>query len=84
MSNHRYSPEFKDEAVRQIIEAGHSVPQELYFPTVSLTGELTNVERLLELGLALLCPNFTGGNSTACWIYSYHLQGACMQSWTFS
>ncbi len=25
MSNHRYSPEFKDEAVRQIIEAGHSV-----------------------------------------------------------
>ena len=27
MSNHRYSPEFKDEAVRQIIEAGHSVPE---------------------------------------------------------
>ena len=27
MSNHRYSPEFKDEAVRQIIEAGHSVPR---------------------------------------------------------
>jgi hypothetical protein len=26
MNNHRYSPEFKDEAVRQIIEAGHSVP----------------------------------------------------------
>ncbi|MEM8682935.1 MAG: transposase [Pseudomonadota bacterium] len=25
MSNHRYSPEFKDEAVRQIIEAGHSI-----------------------------------------------------------
>jgi transposase len=25
MSNHKYSPEFKDEAVRQIIEAGHSV-----------------------------------------------------------
>ena len=25
MSNHRYSPEFKDEAVRQIIEVGHSV-----------------------------------------------------------
>ena len=25
MSNHRYSPEFKDEAVRQIIEAGHLV-----------------------------------------------------------
>ncbi len=25
MSNYRYSPEFKDEAVRQIIEAGHSV-----------------------------------------------------------
>ena len=27
MSNHRYSPEFRDEAVRQIIEAGHSVPE---------------------------------------------------------
>ena len=25
MSNHRYSPEFKDEAVRQIIESGRSV-----------------------------------------------------------
>jgi transposase len=25
MSNHKYSPEFTDEAVRQIIEAGHSV-----------------------------------------------------------
>jgi transposase len=25
MSNRRYSPEFKDEAVRQIIEAGHTV-----------------------------------------------------------
>jgi len=25
MSNQRYSPEFRDEAVRQIIEAGHSV-----------------------------------------------------------
>ena len=25
MSNHRYSPELKDEAVRQIIEAGRSV-----------------------------------------------------------
>ena len=27
MSNHRYSPELMDEAVRQIIEAGHSVPE---------------------------------------------------------
>jgi len=27
MSNQRYSPEFKDEAVRQIIEAGHSVSE---------------------------------------------------------
>ena len=27
MSNHRYSPEFRDEAVRQIIEAGHSVTE---------------------------------------------------------
>ena len=27
MSNQRYSPEFRDEAVRQIIEAGHSVPE---------------------------------------------------------
>jgi len=25
MSNQRYSPEFRDEAVRQIIEVGHSV-----------------------------------------------------------
>jgi len=25
MSNQRYSPEFKDESVRQIIERGHSV-----------------------------------------------------------
>lgn len=25
MSNHRYSLEFRDEAVRQIIDAGHSV-----------------------------------------------------------
>ncbi len=25
MGNHRYSPEFKDEADRQIIEAGHSI-----------------------------------------------------------
>ena len=25
MSNHKYSPEFKDKAVRQMIEAGHSV-----------------------------------------------------------
>jgi len=25
MSNQRYSPEFRDEAVRQIIEGGHSV-----------------------------------------------------------
>ena len=27
MSNQRYSPEFRDEAVRQIIEAGHSVTE---------------------------------------------------------
>jgi transposase len=27
MSNHRYSPEFRDEAVRQIIEGGHSVSE---------------------------------------------------------
>jgi len=27
MGNHRYSPEFKDEAVRQIIEASHSVTE---------------------------------------------------------
>ncbi len=30
MSNHRYSPEFKDEAVRQIIEGmGHDLPPQL-------------------------------------------------------
>ena len=27
MSNQRYSPEFKDEAVRQIIDRGHSVSE---------------------------------------------------------
>jgi transposase len=27
MSNQRYSPEFRDEAVRQVIEAGHSVTE---------------------------------------------------------
>ena len=27
MSNSRYSPEFRDEAVRQIIEAGHSTSE---------------------------------------------------------
>ncbi len=27
MSNQRYSPEFRDEAVRQIIERGHSVSE---------------------------------------------------------
>lgn len=27
MSGHRYSPEFKDEAVRQVIERGHSVAE---------------------------------------------------------
>jgi transposase len=27
MSNQRYSPEFKDEAVRQIIEGGHSTSE---------------------------------------------------------
>ena len=27
MSNHRYSPEFKDEAVRQILERGYSVAE---------------------------------------------------------
>ncbi len=27
MSNQRYSPEFKDEAVRQILERGHSVAE---------------------------------------------------------
>ena len=27
MSNQRYTPEFKDEAVRQILEKGHSVPE---------------------------------------------------------
>ena len=27
MSNQRYSPEFKDEAIRQIIERGHSVAE---------------------------------------------------------
>ncbi len=26
MSNQRYTPEFKDEAVRQVLERGHSVP----------------------------------------------------------
>ena len=27
MSNQRYAPEFKDEAVRQVLEKGHSVPE---------------------------------------------------------
>ncbi|MCK5356638.1 MAG: transposase, partial [Methyloprofundus sp.] len=27
MSNQRYSPEFKDEAVRQVIDRGYSVPE---------------------------------------------------------
>ncbi len=27
MSNHRYSPEFKDEAVRQVIDRGYSVKE---------------------------------------------------------
>jgi len=27
MSNQRYSPEFKDEAVRQVVERGHSVSE---------------------------------------------------------
>ena len=27
MSNQRYTPEFKDEAVRQVLERGHSVPE---------------------------------------------------------
>ena len=27
MSNHRYSPEFKDEAVRQIVDRGYSVAE---------------------------------------------------------
>ena len=27
MSSQRYTPEFKDEAVRQVIEKGHSVPE---------------------------------------------------------
>jgi transposase len=27
MSNHRYSPEFKDEAVRQVVVRGHSVAE---------------------------------------------------------
>jgi transposase len=27
MSNQRYTPEFKDEAVRQVLEKGHSVPE---------------------------------------------------------
>ena len=27
MSNQRYSPEFKDEAVRQIVDRGYSVPE---------------------------------------------------------
>ena len=26
MSNQRYTPEFKDEAVRQVLERGHTVP----------------------------------------------------------
>jgi len=26
MSNQRYTPEFKDEAVRQVLEKGHTVP----------------------------------------------------------
>jgi transposase len=27
MSNHRYTPEFKEEAVRQVLEKNHSVPE---------------------------------------------------------
>ena len=27
MSSQRYAPEFKDEAVRQVTEKGHSVPE---------------------------------------------------------
>lgn len=27
MSNQRYTPEFKEEAVRQVLEKGHSVPE---------------------------------------------------------
>ena len=27
MSNQRYSPEFKDEAVRQVVDRGYSVPK---------------------------------------------------------
>jgi transposase-like protein len=33
MSNQRYTPEFKDEAARQIVDRGYSVAEELDFST---------------------------------------------------
>jgi len=50
MSNHRYSPEFKDEAVRQIIEAGHSVLTPHVFKEAKTA---TWLEYALELGKRL-------------------------------
>lgn len=35
MSNQRYSPEFKDEAVRQIVDRGYSVAEVLTVPLES-------------------------------------------------
>ncbi len=42
MSGQRYTPEFKDEAVRQVIERGDSVG-EVALPTALAIGELQRV-----------------------------------------
>jgi transposase-like protein len=40
MSGKRYTPEFKDEAVRQIIEAGHSVTSKALWEVARIIGDV--------------------------------------------
>lgn len=49
MSNHRYSPEFKDEAVRQIIEAGQSVTSQSLHDLLSDIGRIRAQLRFAHL-----------------------------------
>ena len=48
MSNQRYSPEFKDKAVRQVLERGHSVSQVSERLGVSVPNEGPHFIRVLD------------------------------------
>ena len=52
MSSARYTPEFKDEAVRQVVDRGHSVPVSLIRTRFSVVFGLTGQVSIEKRGVA--------------------------------